>query len=52
MKQPAGEGMIMIIVAHETGFAKEIAGRIRFKDTGNIVEESTPEQIFQTKEPG
>lgn len=46
MKELAEEGMTMIIVSHEMGFAREVADRILFMDEGNIVEEGIPEQIF------
>ncbi|UOQ50533.1 amino acid ABC transporter ATP-binding protein [Gracilibacillus caseinilyticus] len=47
MKDLAEEGMTMTIVTHEMGFAKEVADRVIFMDEGYIVEEGTPEQIFQ-----
>ncbi|MFC6463622.1 amino acid ABC transporter ATP-binding protein [Marinilactibacillus sp. GCM10026970] len=46
MKKLAQEGMTMIVVTHEMGFAREMADRIVFMDEGNIVEVGTPEQIF------
>lgn len=46
MKQLAEEGMTMIVVTHEMGFAREVADRVLFMDHGLIVEEGTPEQIF------
>ena len=46
MKQLASEGMTMVIVTHEIGFAKEVADRVIFMDEGCIVEDGTPEQIF------
>ena len=46
MKELAREGMTMIIVTHEMGFAKEVAHRIVFIDDGYIVEEGTPEEVF------
>lgn len=46
MKQLAAEGMTMIIVTHEIGFAREVADRIIFMDGGYIVEEGTPEEIL------
>ena len=46
MKELAREGMTMIIVTHEMGFAREVADRVLFMDGGYIVEEGTPEQIF------
>lgn len=51
MKQLAAEGMTMVVVTHEMGFAREVADRVVFMDDGYIVEEGTPEQIFsQPKE--
>lgn len=46
MKQLAAEGMTMVVVTHEMGFAREVADRVIFMDDGYIVEEGTPEQIF------
>lgn len=46
MKQMAREGMTMVVVTHEMGFAKEVADRVIFMDGGKIVEEGTPEEIF------
>jgi len=46
MKELAGEGMTMVVVTHEMGFAKEVADRVIFMDGGQIVEEGTPEEIF------
>ena len=46
MKQLAQEGMTMVVVTHEMGFAKEVADRVLFMDGGIILEEGTPEQIF------
>ena len=46
MKQLAIEGMTMVVVSHEMGFAREVADRVIFMDEGQIVEEGTPEQIF------
>lgn len=46
MKQLAYEGMNMIIVTHEMGFAKEVADRVIFMDEGKVVEDATPEIIF------
>lgn len=46
MKELANEGMTMIVVTHEMGFAKEVANRIVFMDKGRIIEEGTPDQIF------
>lgn len=46
MKQLAFEGMTMVVVTHEMGFAREVADRVIFIDNGVIAEEGTPEQIF------
>ncbi|MBR6164732.1 MAG: amino acid ABC transporter ATP-binding protein [Clostridia bacterium] len=47
MKELAREGMTMIIVTHEMGFAREVADRVLFMDGGLILEEGTPEEIFR-----
>ena len=46
MKDLAREGMTMVVVTHEMGFAREVADRVIFMDQGQIVEEGTPSQIF------
>lgn len=46
MKQLAKEGMTMVVVTHEMGFAREVADRVLFMDEGIIMEENTPEIIF------
>ena len=46
MKHLAEEGMTMVVVTHEMGFAREVADRVIFMDEGQIVEEGTPDQIF------
>ena len=46
MKQLADEGMTMIVVTHEMGFAKDVADRVIFMADGKILEEGTPEEIF------
>lgn len=46
MKQLAHEGMTMVVVTHEMGFAKEVGDRVIFMDEGRIVEENSPGQIF------
>jgi len=46
MKNLAREGMTMVVVSHEMGFAKEVADRVIFMDEGKIVEEGTPDQLF------
>ena len=50
MKELAKAGITMIVVTHEMGFAKEVASRVIFMDEGKIVEEGTPEKIFNTPE--
>ena len=47
MKQLAREGMTMVTVTHEMGFAREVGNRILFMDSGKLVEEGTPEDIFE-----
>lgn len=46
MKELANEGMTMIVVTHEMGFAREVASRVLFMCDGNIVEEAPPEEFF------
>jgi polar amino acid transport system ATP-binding protein len=46
MKELAREGMTMIVVSHEMGFAREVANRVVMMDEGQIVEEGTPDQMF------
>ena len=46
MKDLAKEGMTMVVVTHEMGFAKEVGDRILFIDGGYIIEEGTPEEVF------
>ena len=46
MKELANEGMTMVVVTHEMGFAREVADRILFMDGGVIAEDSTPEECF------
>jgi polar amino acid transport system ATP-binding protein len=46
MKDLAKEGMTMVVVTHEMGFAREVADRVIFMDDGVIAEEGTPEQLF------
>lgn len=46
MKELAQEGMTMMVVTHEMGFAREVAGRVMFINEGVIAEEGTPEEIF------
>lgn len=47
MKNLARQGMTMIVVTHEMGFAKQVADRVVFFHDGNIREQGTPEQIFE-----
>ena len=47
MKELANVGMTMVVVTHEMGFAREVANRVLFMDEGIIVEEGTPEDIFE-----
>lgn len=47
MKKLAKQGMTMVVVTHEMGFAKEVADRVVFVNDGQILEEGTPEQIFE-----
>ncbi len=47
MKQLAKEGMTMVVVTHEMGFARDVADRILFMDDGYIVEEAPPEELFK-----
>ncbi len=46
MKQLARDGMTMVVVTHEMGFAREVGDRVIFMDSGVVLEEGTPEQIF------
>lgn len=47
MKDLAKQGMTMVIVTHEMGFAKEVADRVLFTDGGKILEDATPKEIFE-----
>ncbi len=47
MRSLAAEGMTMAVVTHEMGFAKEVATKVLFMDEGKIIEEGTPEEIFE-----
>ena len=47
MKNLVKEGMTMIVVTHEMGFAKEVADRVIFMDEGKILEEGSPEDLFK-----
>jgi polar amino acid transport system ATP-binding protein len=46
MKELANEGMTMIVVTHEMGFAREVGSRIFFMDEGKILEQGTPAEVF------
>ena len=46
IKQLADEGMTMVIVTHEMGFAREVASRVLFMDGGHIIEQGTPAEVF------
>ena len=46
MKQLARDGMTMVVVTHEMGFAREVGDRVLFMDDGKVLEEGTPAQIF------
>lgn len=48
MKQLAKEGMTMVVVTHEMGFAREVGDRVIFMDGGYIVEENEPKQMFES----
>lgn len=50
MKELAEDGMTMVVVTHEMGFAKEVANRVLFLDDGKICEENKPEQLFEHPE--
>ena len=47
MKKLASEGMTMVVVTHEIGFAKEVASRVVFMDGGYIVEQGTPQEVIE-----
>ncbi|WP_431300662.1 amino acid ABC transporter ATP-binding protein [Tabrizicola sp. BL-A-41-H6] len=48
MKSLAGTGVTMVVVTHEMGFARQVADRVIFMDSGRIIESGTPAQIFDT----
>ncbi|MDR7315855.1 amino acid ABC transporter ATP-binding protein [Brevibacillus nitrificans] len=50
MKQLAAEGMTMVVVTHEMGFAREVADRVVVMDGGTLIEDGTPEKIFTAPE--
>ena len=47
MRELASEGMTMVVVTHEMGFAREVASRVMFMDGGRITEENTPDEFFR-----
>ena len=47
MKNLAANGMTMVVVTHEMGFAKEVGDRVIFMDGGKIVEQGSPEELFE-----
>ncbi|MFZ2731386.1 MAG: peptide ABC transporter ATP-binding protein, partial [Blautia wexlerae] len=47
MKKLAGEGITMLIVTHEMGFAREVSDRVLFFDQGAILEDGSPEEVFE-----
>ncbi|MBX4373368.1 amino acid ABC transporter ATP-binding protein, partial [Mycobacterium tuberculosis] len=47
MKDLARDGMTMVCVTHEMGFAREVADRVLFMDQGQVLERATPEDFFQ-----
>jgi ABC-type polar amino acid transport system ATPase subunit len=46
MKELASDGTTMVVVTHEMGFAREAGDRVTFMDEGAIIEEGTPEEVF------
>ena len=46
MKELAREGMTMVVVTHEMGFAREVSNRVLFLDNGTIAEDGTPAEVF------
>ena len=50
MKELADDGMTMVVVTHEMGFAKEVASRVMFMDDGRIVEKASPDKFFSSPE--
>jgi L-cystine transport system ATP-binding protein len=51
LKKLAQEGITMVIVTHEMGFAREVASKVIFMDEGSILEEGTPQQVFASVNP-
>lgn len=47
MKELAQEGMTMVVVTHEMGFAREVGTRVLFMDDGNVVEQNEPHAFFE-----
>jgi ABC-type polar amino acid transport system ATPase subunit len=50
MRQLAADGMTMVVVTHEMGFAREVADRVVMMDEGQIIEEAPPQQFFTAPE--
>ncbi len=50
MKELADDGMTMVVVTHEMGFAREVASRVMFMDEGRIIEKSSPDKFFSNPE--
>lgn len=50
MKELADDGMTMVVVTHEMGFAREVASRVMFMDEGKIIEKSSPDKFFSNPE--
>jgi polar amino acid transport system ATP-binding protein len=48
MKRLAEDGMTMVVVTHEMGFAREVGDRVLFMDEGIVLEEGTPKEIFES----
>ena len=46
MKELAADGMTMVVVTHEMGFAREVGNRVLFMDEGKILEQGSPDQMF------
>ena len=46
MKELANEGMTMVVVTHEMGFAREVGSRVLFMDGGHVLEQNTPKEFF------
>jgi len=46
MKELADDGMTMVVVTHEMGFAREVGNRVLFMDEGKILEQNAPEELF------